>query len=468
VSELSVPLAAIRQCFQGVIPSWLVTCSADGVPNITVISIAHYVDQERVALTRQFFNKTSANLDANPQAQLVVCDPETIDQFLLDLRFLHTETEGPTFDAVAANLDAVASQTGMQGVFRLRGVDIHRVLSCVPLGETLKAPPQRGVELRTLAALEEYVRRLAGCTDYTDATRVGLTALEDLFGFRYAILLAADEVGDKLFAVASNGYDTSSAGAEVPVGVGVIGIAAQRRRVVCVPSLARSRAMRDGINQSVSASGAQLAAGEIPLPGLEGVQSAAAVPLVMRDQLSGVLFLESERAGDFGPGDDRLLGILGGHLASALRTFEDDRRESPSPAATPPVPSSAAEGIEVVYYQADDSVFVCGEYVIKGVRGRILWRLLNEHVSSKRISFTNRELRLDERLGLPPGNDNLEARLLVLRKRLATARCGIELERVGRGRLELRLSRPLSLSEMQTTGPMRAAHPPDKQFLGFR
>ena len=201
-----MPLETIGRCFQGVIPSWLVTCSADGVPNVTILSIVHYVDEERVALTRQFFNKTSANLDANPQAQVVVVDPLTSDQFLLDLRFLHTETEGATFDAVAANLDAVASQMGMQGVFRLRGVDIHRVLSCAPLGETLRAAPQRSSEQRTLAGLEEYVRRLAGCADYSEATRVGLTSLEDLFGFGHSILLVADQLGDRLFAVASNGY----------------------------------------------------------------------------------------------------------------------------------------------------------------------------------------------------------------------------------------------------------------------
>jgi adenylate cyclase len=464
MSELAVALEDIPRCFQGVIPSWVSTCSADGVPNVTVLSIVLHVDEERVALTRQYFNKTSANLQANPQAQVIVVDPQTFDQFLLDLRFLHTETEGATFDAAKANLDAIASQTGMEGVFRLRGLDVYRVLGCTSIREIVGAPPTRREDQRTIRALDEYVRRLGGCVDYADATRVGLGALEDLFGFGHCILLVTDERADRLFAVASNGYGASAAGAEAPIGVGVIGIAAERRRVVCVPNLARSRGMRAAIHGGLRQSDATLAANEIPLPGLPGAQSVAAVPLVVRNVLAGVLYLEGEEMGAFGEGDERLLGILGGHLASALLAFEDDHRESPSPAGGRPGrvgPSSIEAPIEIVYYQSDDSVFVCGEYVIKGVPGRILWKLVNEHVASARTDFTNRELRLDEGLGLPAGNDNLEARLLVLRKRLAAVDCGVGLERVGRGRLELRPSRPLSLSEVQTSGPMRAAHAPE-------
>ena len=116
--------------------------------------------------------------------------------------------------------------------------------------------------------------------------------------------------------------------------------------------------------------------------------------------------------------------------------------------------------LAVTYYQADDSVFVDGAYLVKGVPGRILWKLLREHDVDDRVSFTNRELRLDEQLGLPPGNDNLEARLLVLRKRLAALDCGIGLDSAGRGRMALRLDAPLTLSEVQTAGPMRAAHEP--------
>src|SRR5436190_6179100 len=142
VSELSVPLESIMPCFQGVIPSWVTTCSADGVPNGSIVSIVHYVDSERVGVTRQFMNKSRINLDENPQAQVIVVSPSNGDQFALDLHYLRTESEGAIFDAVETNLDAIASMTGMTGVFRLRGVDIHGVLACEPFGSRPSIPAQ--------------------------------------------------------------------------------------------------------------------------------------------------------------------------------------------------------------------------------------------------------------------------------------------------------------------------------------
>jgi hypothetical protein len=297
------------------------------------------------------------------------------------------------------------------------------------------------------------------CTEYSEAVRVGLEALDDLFGFGYSVLLTADERGDRLFAVASNGYMPSGVGAEVPIGYGPIGVAAQRWKVVCVPSVTRSRSLSAAIQDSIRRSGGEPSAFEIELPGLARADSAAAVPLIAHGELTGVLYLESERPGDFGPGDERLLRIVGGHLAGALVGLQADRGESAPPEPTP-TRTPDGEPLGVSYYQADDSVFVDGAYVVKGVPGRILWKLLREHVADDRVSFTNRELRLDERLGLPPGNDNLEARLLVLRKRLAALDCGIGLERTGRGRMVLHLEAPLTLGEVPTAGPMRAAHEP--------
>jgi GAF domain-containing protein/pyridoxamine 5'-phosphate oxidase-like protein len=450
---VSLPLQAVPPaCFEGLIPAPFATCSPEGTPNITYMSIVHLIDAERVGLSRQFFNKTRANLERNPLGQLRVVDPATMRQYALDLQYLHTETEGRTFEGMKANLEAIASQQGMADVFRLRGVDVHRVVRCAIVDGDL-VPAARPAPVRdVLAPLDEFVRRLGQCESYADATRTALEALDDLFGFRHSILLVADE-DQRLLGVAGNGYAASAAGAEVPAGVGLIGIAAERRQVVSVASLARTRALTEAIRERAALPGR-----EIPLPGLPSAQSAAAVPLPAPGGVLGVLYLESEEPGRFGPQTERLLRILGGHLASILGMLDDDRLQSAETPSAPPPDPAAGEVLAVEYYQADDSVFVAGEYLVRGVPGRILWRLLNEHSAGGRTAFTNRELRLDERLGLPAGNDNLEARLLVLRKRLAAARCGIGLERVGRGRLALHVARALALSEVPTSGPMRAAH----------
>jgi adenylate cyclase len=456
-----VALESIMACFRGVIPSPLATCSPDGVPNVTYMSIVQYVDSDRVALSRQFFNKTRANLDVNPASQVWVVDPETLDQYELDLEYLHTESDGPAFEAMRADLDAIASQTGASGIFRLRGVDIHRVLRCARVGETAGEAPGRP-ERDVVRPLDEFTRRLAACTDYEAATRVALQALDDLFDFSPAILLVRDPDAGRLFAVASNGYPRSGAGAEVAVGEGVIGTAVASTQVICVTNLARSRIMNAAARaQAGDVAGA--AAGEIPLPGLDDAVSVAAVPLETGGDVTGVVYLESDRVGHFGPHNQRLLRIMGRHLAAALSGLAADSDQRTPDRATAlaghgAATETSAEPIAVTYYQADDSVFIGDAYVIKGAAGRILWKLLREHARDGRTEFTNRELRLDESLGLPAGADNLEARLLVLRRRLDSEQFALKLARIGRGRLALRSPGPLRLSEVETRGVMSAAY----------
>ena len=118
---------SIRPALEAGIPSMLVTCSAAGVPNATLISQVYWVDPEHVALSFQFFSKTVRNVRENPHAALGIIDYDRQCHWLLQVDYSHSETEGPVFEAMDMQIEAIASATGMAGIFKLKAADIYRV-----------------------------------------------------------------------------------------------------------------------------------------------------------------------------------------------------------------------------------------------------------------------------------------------------------------------------------------------------
>jgi uncharacterized protein len=119
----------IKPAMQGVIPSHVVTCSRDGIPNASSISQVYYVDADHVALSHQFFNKTTRNVRENPRAMVWVTSAETFVTWDLEVEYDHSETAGAVFDAMDMQIEAIASMVGLKGVFKLRAADIYRVIS---------------------------------------------------------------------------------------------------------------------------------------------------------------------------------------------------------------------------------------------------------------------------------------------------------------------------------------------------
>jgi predicted pyridoxine 5'-phosphate oxidase superfamily flavin-nucleotide-binding protein len=449
-------LHSIRPALEGAVPAVIATCARDGTPNVSYISEVHYVDEAHVALSFQFFSKTRQNVLENPRATVIVIHPDTGAQCRLAVHYVRTEDSGPLFECMKAKLAGIASHSGMTGIFRLRGADVYRVESIVEVYGTHLLPATPPVSYVSL--LRSAVTRLAGAPDLAALLDELLDCLGEGFGIAHAMVLMSDPGGAKLYTVASRGYAQSGVGAEIHPGEGVIGAAALARTPIRIShatsefgygraarELAESRGLTAGLEQ------------EIPLPGLAESQSQVAVPMLAGDRLVGVLFAESAETGRFGYDEEDALCVLASVVGSAVQLCEgvhDGADESARVAASPARPAGAE--VRIRRFSEDDSIFLDETYLIKGVAGSILWRLLRAYVDEQRTDFSNRELRLDPAIRLPDVSENLEARLILLQRRLEERCPALRIEKTGRGKFRLAVRRPLTLVDIRPGAPEHA------------
>jgi adenylate cyclase len=238
----------------------------------------------------------------------------------------------------------------------------------------------------------------------------------------------------------------------------VIGVSAQERTPIRIThataEFGYGRAVRDAAASHGMRAGLEE---EIPFPGLAESQSQIAVPILSGERLLGVLFAESTEALRFGYDEEDALAVLAGHIGLASRTCDEAAEAADSDARPEPralLPSGPP--LRIRRYAENDSIFVDEDYLIKGVAGAILWRLVRGYVDDGRIDYSNRELRLDPAIQLPDVSENLEARLILLQRRLEERCPGLRIEKTGRGRFRLNVQRPLSLSEVQPGPALRA------------
>jgi GAF domain-containing protein len=451
-------LTGIRASLEGVIPAAMATCASDGTPNVALLSQVFYVDDANVALSFQFFNTTRRNILANPLATLLLLDPNTAAFHRLHLRYLRTETTGPLFERMKAQLAGIASHSGMEGVFRLLGSDLYAVerLEAVA-GRPLPAPPPRCALLPGLRAASEVLAHCNGLEALLTATLEQVARLTDT---AHAMVLLWDAASERLYTVASRGYATSGIGSEVELGQGVIGVAARERTPVRIGHMTSASLYSHAVRRSLSAEPEGLAlATDIPYPGLAQPHSQIAVPLLSGARLVGVVFAESELDLRFGYEEEDALVALAGQLAAAIDATQIAASEEPFGPTGPAARSAAAvvrlngapavgAPMQVRRYRSNDSIFIDDTYLIKGVAGAILWKLLGDYTHAGRTEFSNRELRLDPSIGLPDVSDNLEARLLLLQRRLAEHGADLRIERTGRGRFHLAVARAVVLNEV--------------------
>lgn len=460
MTKSTFQLEDLWACFQGMIPAALSTCASDGTPNITFISQVHYVDATHVAISFQFFNKTYRNVRENPFACAIVLDPRTLHAYRFHLRFDHSESTGPLFESMSLQLQAVASFSGMTEVFHLLAADVYEVLGIERLDRFTRLPVPPPSERSSRLFIEPSVMSLRLIADrinqaqtLDEALQSSLQLLDELFGFRHAMILFADERNAKLQTIASHGYAENGVGSEVGMGEGLIGMVARAKRTLYLSAMDHSLRYARAVRDRAEAMGRiEAIEREIALPGLPDAASQIAVPLVARGYLVGVLAVESKDPLAFLPHENTLLSIIGLHLATAIDHLSRDQDETPSVRVTQVSPAGSPRSTSTrrfSFFQKDDCIFLDGDYLIRNIPARILWRLLKQYCDEGRGEFTNRELRMDAWLGLPEYKDNLETRLILLRRRLEQKCPDVRLVQRGRGRFALEIDAAIDLCEKE-------------------
>ena len=440
---MTIRLRDLHTCFEGVIPSIIATASQDGVPNISYLSHVALVDDEHVALSDQFFSKTAANIRANNNAAVMLVDPRDGSQYRLSVVFERSLDSGALFETMAAELRASSAQLGMADVMRLRGVDIYRVASVAAIpspGAAIAASsPATSVYLIAAAKLCGRISEAREVDAIVDAV---LDGLRDSFGCANSMLLVKDPAGERLVTIGSRGYLWSGIGSEVTIGEAIIGTVAAERRAIRISDMSRIRRFGDAIR---AAAVDENQTRTIALPGIADAMSQMALPMIAGGTLRGVLFLESKKRLAFSKDVEMALSMLASNAAAALALADNTSGNEQSLVTSQGNGALAGRPFSVVHHLFDDSVFIDGEYLIKGVSGRLLVHLLGLHLQEGRADFTNREMRLSNELRLPDFKDNLETRLLLLRRRLDEKAAPIRLLRTGRGKLRLEMAGPALL-----------------------
>jgi hypothetical protein len=466
-------LEAMASCFQGLIPAALFTCAKDGTPNAAFLSHVDYVNPTHVALSFQFFNKSKRNIAENPQALVRLIDPDTSQGWRLKLRYVRSETDGPVFERMALRIEAIASYSGLKGIFKLLAADIYEVLSVEPVADepamasAIACRSAAADPIFTMQALQNLSNRIHRADSLERLLDSILEGLEESFGFEHSMILVSTIEEGTYVTIASRGYPETGVGAEARLGEGIIGMVAEARKPIRISGLIRQMLYAFAVQKRAHEQGI-VASQRIPLPGLAQPDSQLGVPLLVRGELVGVLCIESSQPYRFHEEDKTTIELLGSYLAIAIQNMQllerstaDATHESAvesQPAAPKPRPSigeggkpvakpAGAGSRELAYYAGEECILVDGEYLIRSLPAKILWRLLRRRSTEGRAEFTNRELRLDKSLNLPEWKDNLETRLLLLRRRLDQKCPDIRIIPRGRGRFALELGCEVALVE---------------------
>ena len=174
----------------------------------------------------------------------------------------------------------------------------------------------KGEDIQVLRQLSSEVNSTLNLQEIYD---ILLRTLDQLFGFRHAIILLLDDSGETLRVVASRGYEDSRIGTRVPVGTGVIGVVAKKRKMMRIGNLKQLRAYASTIRREVEGTEkAEDLEAIAVLPGMPDAECQIAIPMTIKDTLIGVFSVESVDQKIFSKHEEELVSVVANQAASAI------------------------------------------------------------------------------------------------------------------------------------------------------
>ena len=172
---------------------------------------------------------------------------------------------------------------------------------------------------KEIEIIERVASQISKTLNLDAIAKTMLISMEEYFGFKHSMILLLDSSESALKVIATHGYKEEGIGAQVKIGVGVIGMVAKKKKLMRMANLGAQKQYMQAIKQQIQPSENTVVADEISLPGLKNAESQVAIPMLMEDELIGVFSVESDQVNIFDKSDELIIKILANQTANALQ-----------------------------------------------------------------------------------------------------------------------------------------------------
>ena len=172
---------------------------------------------------------------------------------------------------------------------------------------------------KEIEIIERVASQISKTLNLDAIAKTMLISMEEYFDFKHSMILLLNSSESALKVIATHGYKEEGIGAEVKIGVGVIGMVAKKKKLMRMANLGAQKQYMQAIKQQIQPSEDTVVAEEISLPGLKNAESQVAIPMLMEDELIGVFSVESDQVNIFDKSDELIIKILANQTANALQ-----------------------------------------------------------------------------------------------------------------------------------------------------